>query len=278
MVSTTQIKPAPMLQPYISCYALREFDTEGTNMVQPMHAVQECYMTFFLKERFCVVISESGYVRDNISNSLTTFFTEPNGYVCWKGSYVLMCVQFKANGFFALFGVPQQELINNTFAAGDFLGNDSNLMTEQLAACKDINAMGNCLDDFFIKKLLRQKHSYYTNTIAHISNIILHEKGVVSLDGLAYHANMSIRTFQRRFLDEVGMSPKLYARITRFHHAVDSKMLHPHISFTAIAYECGYYDQAHFIKECREFSKKTPEELFKYTPPPTEKYVAKIDY
>ena len=278
MVSTTQIKPSPVLQPFISCYALREFNTGVTSMVQPMHAVQEYYMTFFLKEKSCKVISESGYVKDGFSNSLTTLFTEPNGYSCWKGSYALMCVQFKANGFFAVFGVPQHELINNIFALEGLLGNDSNMITEQLAECKGMYAMGNCLDHYFIKKLLHQKHNHYTNTIAHISNIILHEKGAVALDGLAYHANMSIRTFQRRFLDEVGMSPKLYARITRFHNAVDSKMLYPHKNFTAIAYENGYYDQAHFIKECREFANKTPEELFKYTPPPTEKYVAKVDY
>jgi len=278
MVATTQIKPTPVLQPFISCYALRVFDTGGQVMLQLMHAVQEFYMTFFLKDRFCATISQSGEVKRGISNSLTTLFTEPNGYSCWEGDYAVMCVQFKSNGFYAIFGIPQKILLNTIFPLEDFIGNDSRLITEQLEACNSIYQMGKCLDEYFIKLLLHQKQTHYVNTIAHISNIILHEKGIVSLDMLAYHANMSIRNFERRFLSEVGMSPKLYARITRFYNAMENKMLHPYKSFTAVAHECGYYDQAHFIKECREFAKKTPEDLFKSTPPPTEKFVAKVDY
>src|SRR4051812_21364313 len=57
MVSTTQIKLDPALQPFISCYALRVFDTRGQVMLQPMHVVQESYMTCFSKQRLCATIS-----------------------------------------------------------------------------------------------------------------------------------------------------------------------------------------------------------------------------
>ena len=68
------------------------------------------------------------------------------------------------------------------------------------------------------------------------------------------------------------MSPKLLARIRRFNHALEYKMLHPDVTWTEITYECGYFDQMHLIKEFKEFSSKTPEELFKHTPPPVENY------
>jgi AraC-like DNA-binding protein len=88
---------------------------------------------------------------------------------------------------------------------------------------------------------------------------------------------MSIRNFERKFIDEVGMSPKLYSRITRFFYTVENKMMYPQRKWTSIAHDSGYFDQAHFIRECKEFSSRTPEELFMVTPPPPEKFVGKVE-
>ncbi len=52
-------------------------------------------------------------------------------------------------------------------------------------------------------------------------------------------------------------------------------MLHPYKRWTDVVYENSYFDQAHFIKEVKTFSSKTPNELFKYTPPPKENFITK---
>ncbi|HEY5407374.1 MAG TPA: AraC family transcriptional regulator, partial [Ginsengibacter sp.] len=108
--------------------------------------------------------------------------------------------------------------------------------------------------------------------IAAIANIIFQKKGLISIERLALDTNMSLRNLERKFINEVGIPPKLYARITRFYNALENKMLHPGKSWTDITYENGYYDQSHFIREVKSFSAKTPEELFNDTPPPTEKF------
>ncbi|TKK69319.1 helix-turn-helix transcriptional regulator [Ilyomonas limi] len=278
MVSTTQIKPAPILQPFIGCYALRVINTGEAVMPRPLHAMNECYMTFFLKGSSCSVLDSTEKIESKWSNNLSSLFIQPHGCCFYQGSYVLFSVQFKSNGISAIFGIPQKLLVDTMLPSEDILDDNNRLLTEQLASSTDIVQMSQCMNTYLVKKLLQQHHKSSTNAIAATSNIVLKNKGVVSLDALAYYANMSIRTFERRFLDEVGMSPKLYARITRFYNALENKMLHPNKNFTAIAHESGYYDQAHFIKECREFANKSPEELFKYTPPPTEQFVAKVDY
>ena len=273
MVSTTQIKPAPILQPFVRCYALRIFNTGNLDMPQPMHAVHECYMTFFLKDRYCDCTNAAGAFQEIRSNSLVNLLTHNNGCVNWHGNYALFCVQFKANGIAAIFGVEQKELINVILPLDNILGNDNELLTGQFCECAGVNEMAFHMNAYLTKMLQQQKQKAHTITIALISDIINTNKGMVSLDALAYHANMSTRNFERRFVDEVGMTPKLYARITRFYNAVESKMLHPGKKWTDIAYENGYFDQGHFIKEVKEFSSKTPEELFNYTPPPTEKFI-----
>jgi AraC-like DNA-binding protein len=61
----------------------------------------------------------------------------------------------------------------------------------------------------------------------------------------------------QQFRDAVGMPPKLFARIVRFDAALD--MLRRRAgSWAAIANGCGYYDQAHFIREFHEFAGVTP--------------------
>ena len=279
MVSTIQIKPAPVLQPFVSCYSLRQFDTAGLVMPQPMHAVHEYYMTFFLKDKFCEVKDISGNFQSRASNSLCTLFTEPQGYAHYKGNYILFCVQFKCNGIFAVFGIPQKILINTILPLGDILGDKNNLLlTEQFQSSADIFEMATYMNAYLIKMLLCQKHKIYTGIIANIADIVLHNKGVVSVDTLALYGSMSLRNFERRFIDEVGIPPKLYARITRFYNALENKMLHPGKNWTEIVYESCYYDQSHFIKEVKLFSSKSPDELFKYTPPPKENFIEKVDY
>lgn len=274
MVSTIQIKPALVLQPHISWYALRIFDTKHTSLLKPMHAINESYMSFFLEEQFCGLIDDRGEWQGKRSGSLCTLFTQPHGYVTHTGKYKIFCVQFKSNGFFAIFGIPQKEVINSILPVEDILGNDNYLLTEQLEACKNILEMAALMDAYFTKTLLCKKRKDCTYIIANTADIILKNKGIVSLDSLSSYANMSFRNFERRFVGEVGMPPKLYARITRFNNVLENKMLHPHKKWTDITYENGYFDQAHLIKEVIMFSSKTPEEFFRDTPPPHENFIS----
>ena len=247
-------------------------------MPRPMHAVHEYYITFFLKEKFCDLRDNSGLMLRRLSNSLTTFFTESQGCCYFKGEYALFHVQIKCNGLYAIFGIPQKILINTIIPLDNILDKDYKLLTEQMESSNDVFEMGRVMDAYLIKMLLSRKHKIYTPTIAHISNAIFRNKGIVVLDKLASTSNMSFRNFERRFTDEVGMSPKLYARITRFYNALENKMLHPYKRWIDIAYEHGYFDQAHFIREVKGFSTKTPEELFRDTPPPSENFIAKVEH
>jgi AraC-like DNA-binding protein len=270
MVSTIQIKPSAILQPFISCYSLRSFNTGDFTMPKPYHAIKESYLTFFLKGNSCFLTDDSGRKINNFSNALCNLFTHSNGCTWYKGEYLLLSVQLTANGIPSIFGISQSELIDSVLPAADILGNDNKNLTEQLSGYDSIFQMGALLDSYFVKKLSQQKTNYYTNILAHIANNISQKNGLVSIDSIAYEYNMSVRTLERRFIDQVGMPVKLYARIAKFHHAVEDKMLHPEKNWTAITHENGYYDQSHFIKDCKEFSSRSPEELFKTTPVPKE--------
>lgn len=70
----------------------------------------------------------------------------------------------------------------------------------------------------------------------------------------ASHRNISSRNFEK----VVGLRPKSFARVCKFQKVVNLIEQQNQVEWTSIAYECGYYDQAHFIKEFQTFSGLNP--------------------
>ncbi|MGH9662021.1 MAG: helix-turn-helix domain-containing protein, partial [Bryobacteraceae bacterium] len=77
---------------------------------------------------------------------------------------------------------------------------------------------------------------------------------------LARETGMSERQLERAFADRVGISPKLLARIDRFQRALRA-VEEAGVSGAAVAADLGYYDQAHLIRDFREFTGSTPSRL-----------------
>lgn len=84
----------------------------------------------------------------------------------------------------------------------------------------------------------------------------------LSLDRLVSDAGLSARHFRRACLERLGVSPKYLRRILRFRGVVEkigratARAAQPNWAHLAAA--CGYYDQAHFIREFQEFAGCTP--------------------
>jgi AraC-like DNA-binding protein len=81
--------------------------------------------------------------------------------------------------------------------------------------------------------------------------------GLISVSSLAKRVNLSNRQLERRFLDTVGMTPKRFCRIRRFQRVLQA-MEEPCANWADAAVECGYYDQAHLIRDFRRLSGLTP--------------------
>lgn len=84
------------------------------------------------------------------------------------------------------------------------------------------------------------------------------QRGAVSVGAVTGAIGMSARRFGERFKAEVGLTPKHYSRLVRFQRAVTAAHAAADIDWSAVAVECGYFDQAHFIHDFRAFSGLTP--------------------
>jgi AraC-like DNA-binding protein len=85
--------------------------------------------------------------------------------------------------------------------------------------------------------------------------------GLADLDFFSRAASLSPRQFRRRCLEESGLTPKHLCRILRFRRALNLASRHKQ-DWADIAAETGYFDQAHLIRDFREFTGQTPMAVF----------------
>ena len=87
---------------------------------------------------------------------------------------------------------------------------------------------------------------------------ILASPALVSVDALARKTGWSHKHLVSLFDKFVGVSPKEFVRICRFQKAVADIGASAAVDWARLVYDCGYYDQAHFIKDFKRFSGLSP--------------------
>jgi len=78
-----------------------------------------------------------------------------------------------------------------------------------------------------------------------------------NIENVAARYGITSRYLQKIFLQYTGLTPKLYAKINRFQKSL-VLVGRGDLSLTSIAYQSGYFDQSHFIREFRSFTGITP--------------------
>lgn len=78
------------------------------------------------------------------------------------------------------------------------------------------------------------------------------------IGAIAAHCRLSSRRLGELFREQVGMSPKRYARLQRFRRVIAQAHGQPRVDWAGIAADCGFHDQPHLVHEFRAFSAMTP--------------------
>ena len=88
---------------------------------------------------------------------------------------------------------------------------------------------------------------------------ILARRGRGRTGSLSESAGLGPRQLERRFLSAVGLSPKLFSRIVRFQNLV--RIAPRSLGWANAAARCGYFDQAHLVRDVRDFAGVSPSNL-----------------
>lgn len=274
MITTYAALPAPPLQRFIKRYCLREIDTAGADLIKPLFANDESILALSLTDTPAAYHTNGeATMIDLRERHLFGLQTAYNGYQVFRGKYRLLCIEFNANGFFSLFGVPMTYIRNNLWSFDDIIGENLFYLNEQLYDLKYFGEIVTYLDRFFMQVLLRKSISgKYTSQVSWAYQHIC-DHYTSDVRQIAKTVNMSLRNFEQQFIEQVGVAPVLLKRIKRFHKAIALKTEQMDQSWTSIAYDCNYFDQMHLIKDFKVFSSMSPGAFFRQMPPPEEKIV-----
>lgn len=159
-----------------------------------------------------------------------------------------------------IFSFSAANLSDQIVSLTDFLGNDGKELEERMMTATNNYQRIQIISAFLKRKISQSKT--LNSPIVRAVNEIIHSAETVNVGTLANNFGFSTRQFERKFKDLAGFSPKLFARITRFQSAV-SKRGDAYPTLTKVAYDCGYYDQSHFIHDFKEFSGYHPKTFFR---------------
>jgi AraC-like DNA-binding protein len=175
------------------------------------------------------------------------------------GQSGVLGVKFKAIGLWKLFGCDMHVLTNNAYSLNDVLGIRVDGLVERIASSRTNDHRIKIIETFLLKRLVDFERK---SELDNVADDIRKKNGQISIRALSASHKLSGRKIERLFLQQVGTSPKVYARIVRF-TSVFNLLQQPSVSKVEASYLSGYFDQAHFNNEFRSFTGENPESYFK---------------
>jgi len=173
----------------------------------------------------------------------------------FRGVVECFVVLFQPAGLHRLFSIPMQELTDRALDARSVLGAFASRFEQMIADCRTFSERVRLADSYLLHRALEAHHS---DRISAAAAQFLSASGKARVGDVAAESGLSVRQFERGFMQQLGVSPKLFARIVRFEAALDRKARSSAKSWTEIANDLGYFDQMHMIHDFKVFTGGTP--------------------
>jgi len=179
-----------------------------------------------------------------------------------RGSYRLIVVYLYPHVLKALFGFNATELTDSCLGLELLPGAASKDLNDRLQHAGSLPAQVGLLTDYLLG-LAQQSKTGVDPMLQVAIDKLLHSKGTAPLKKLQDELRITERTFERRFSEQVGVSPRLFSRICRFQASMHQLQKKNYTKLSDIAFDLGYTDQAHFVKTFKEFTGSSPNSFLK---------------
>ncbi|MDR2282501.1 MAG: helix-turn-helix domain-containing protein [Sphingobacterium sp.] len=166
------------------------------------------------------------------------------------GYFRIIGVYLHPTALKTIFNIDAFEFSNQNIPLADIVSDN---ILEQLMNASTTDEKIAIMSDFFLKRIQSVKFNDEKATFA----TTLLQKGA-SLKDIQAEMALSERSLERLVKQYVGMSPKMFSRITRFQSGLDILRKSGSHNLTTLAYAKAYFDQSHYIREFKEFTGTTP--------------------
>ena len=171
-----------------------------------------------------------------------------------------MSAQFNSYGMHFITGMAVHEVQDNLMPLHCFFKESAiSRVQEQLQSCKSLEDRFWQLETFLLETIKVPE----VDPRLPFSVSMINSDPNLRMDDLSSALCLSNRGMQKLFKKYFGMNAAYFKKIKRFNLAAKVLLDQPSLSLTTIALNCGYYDQAHFIKDFKHFGKITPSDFLK---------------
>jgi AraC-like DNA-binding protein len=177
----------------------------------------------------------------------------------------MMGAHFKPGGASVFMPLPAGELRDHVVEMDCIWGHDIWGWREQLLAAPSPAAKFRLLELQLLARLRVEKSaSLRRRRVVWALDRFLRGTSVERLRTVVDELGVSHKHFIEDFSREVGLTPKVFCRIRRFQDILSRINAGKAVEWADVACACGYFDQAHFIKDFREFAGLNPTKYLSY--------------
>ncbi|MFF2013908.1 helix-turn-helix domain-containing protein [Streptomyces sp. NPDC058195] len=155
---------------------------------------------------------------------------------------------------YTLFGIPMDGLANTVVPAFEVLGPRVDTLVRELREAPDRQARFRHFDGVLARWM--SEGPAHAEPVEQVWWRLARSRGDTPMPGLAREVGWCQRQLERRFREQVGLSPKVVARIMRLQYTV--RLLLEGWLVCDAAAEAGYHDQSHLSREFRKMTGLSP--------------------
>lgn len=251
------IAPDPALHEFVRDYLVADFVFDKNQVIpfKPYSPKPEQTITFIPKGRLTIKNPQTG--KTDIAPTISICGQQVSRYNFFLScEYLMLRVHFHPGALYRLLRIPLVEFTDVWVDGSLVLGNEIVEVNERLANCQDYSQMIATVENYLLSK--KRKVIAASHALDAVAACLYNNPSRFSLDWLARESCLCARQFNRRFIERMGVGPKLYSRVVRFYRAYQYKETHPQDDWLTIALLFGYADYQHMVKDFKEFAQVTP--------------------
>ena len=172
------------------------------------------------------------------------------------GQYSVIGAHFRPGGGFPFFDLPAGELHNTLVSLEDLWGGRAGELRERLLAAPIPAVKFHVLEQALLARAAHRLERH--RAVSFALGEFRQRPNARAIADVTDQIGLSAKRFIQVFNDQVGLTPKLFCRVRRFQRAIHSLRRGQPVAWAAVAADCGYFDQAHFIHDFRAFSGINP--------------------
>ncbi|MCH6234958.1 helix-turn-helix domain-containing protein [Cognataquiflexum rubidum] len=245
--------PALDLMPYLDCLFIWERDSSEPLVVQSPPSGFNA-LVFNYSDPYWAYQNETQ--KEKVPIAFVSGQFTANYHLEVNGKIGIIGVVLKASSLYNFFGLNMVSLVNKRLDLLDALGENTNGIFDSVKNASTAEERIKLIQDFLLSHLeaARSRQSIIDDTISFIDQ----NNGMVTIEEVLVKFKISRRYLEKRFLEKVGISPKLYSRIKRFGN-LSNKVAHTNeIDWQDLVFESGFHDQSHLAKDYKAFNQMNP--------------------